>query len=354
MSDDKYIALDVHDETLVIAVLSSAGKEVQRSILPTQAQPLLSFLEGLRGRLHVTLEEGTHAAWLYDLLEGRVTELLVCDARRNAALREGSKTDARDARQLADLLRLGWLRPVYHGTRSMRPLQELAHAYEALNEDTTRAMNRLKALYRSRGIACPGRGVYAPQQRASWLERLPAGAPRLRAEWLHQQVDSTRALRRQARRALLAESRKHTVTPRLRTVPGLGPLRVARLLARLLTPQRFRTARKLWGYCGLGLITWDSAEHRWVEGRAVRRAQPPTPRGLNPNHQPRLKEIFKSAALTAIHRPGPFKDYYDQRLAQGRDPALLRLTVARKLAALVLRLWKKGGCYRADYLNSQA
>jgi hypothetical protein len=45
---------------------------------------------------------------------------------------------------------------------------------------------------------------------------------------------------------------------------------------------------------------------------------------------------------------GPFKDYYDVRVAQGRDPALLRLSVARKLAALVLSLWKKGGRYRVE------
>jgi transposase len=343
----------VHTETTAISVLSTAGREIGQSILPTQTQALLGFLEGLGGRLHVAMEEGTQAAWLYDVMEGRVAEVKVCDARRNAR-RQGSKTDLGDARNLADLLRLGGVRPVYHGARTMRPLQELAHSYRALNEDTTRAMNRIKALYRSRGIDCAGREVYRQKHRSSWLERLPAGAPRLRAELLHQQLDSTRALRRRARRELLAESRKHPGAKQLRTIPGLGPLRVALLMARLLTPHRFRTRAKLWAYVGLGLITWDSAEHRWRDGHAVRRPQPPTLRGLNRNHQPELKEIFKSATLTAIHRPGPYKDYYDQRLAQGRDPSLLRLSVARKLAALVLRIWKKGGCYQADYLKPQA
>jgi transposase len=351
VNDDKYMGMDVHTETLVSLVLNAAGKEVARSILPTQAQPLLSFLQGLRGPLHVAMEEGTQAAWLYDLMEGRVAELVVCDARRHTAVRQGSKNDFGDARNLADLLRLGGLRPVYHGARTMRPLQEWAHSYRALNEDTTRAMNRIKALYRSRGIHCAGRGVYTQKQRDAWLERLPAGAPRQRAELLHQQLDSTRALRRRARRELLAESRKHTAAARLREIPGLGPLRVALLMARLLTPHRFRTRSKLWGYTGLGLITWDSAEHHGVDGQAVRRRQPPTLRGLNRNHQPELKDIFKAATLTAIHRPGPYKDYYDQRLAQGRDPSLLRLSVARKLAALVLRIWKKGGRYQADYLK---
>ena len=86
----------------------------------------------------------------------------------------------------------------------------------------------------------------------------------------------------------------------------------------------------------------------------MRRDRPPALRSLNPNHQPHLKEIFKAAALTAIRRPGPFKDYYDQHLAAGHDPSLVRLTVTRKLAALVLKLWKQGGRYQANYGNCPA
>jgi hypothetical protein len=190
MNEDKYIAFDVHQETTVVSVLNAAGRELGTAILPTQAQALIGYLETLRGRLHLTLEEGTYSAWLYDLLEGRVGELVVCDPRRNALLREGNQTDHQDARKLADLLRTGMLRPVYHGSRSLRNLQELAHAYQALVGDTTRVMNRIKAFYRSRGIDCAGRGVYSPKQRASWLERLPAGASRLRGELLHEQAES--------------------------------------------------------------------------------------------------------------------------------------------------------------------
>jgi len=354
MSEDKYIALDLHLHTIVTSVMNVAGRQLDASIIAAQARPLLNYLAGFRGRLHVTFEEGTYAAWLYDLLEGRVAELVVCDPRHNALLREGSKTDRGDARKLADLLRTGMLRPVYHGSRSLRPLQELAHSYEALVEDTTRVMNRLKAFYRSRGVDCTGRGVYAPAQRTAWLTRLPAGASRLRAELLHAQLDQVRSLRRKARQALLKESRQQPVSARLREIPGLGPLRVALLIARVQTPHRFRTSRQFWTYVGLGLVTRASAEYRLVQGRIVRRAQPPSLRGLNPNHQPPLKAIFKSAALTALRRPGPFKDYYDTHAQQGGDPAILRVTVARKLAALTFSLWKKGGHYRAAAPKPQA
>ena len=84
-------------------------------IVETQASTLLDFLQGLRGELHVTLEEGTWAAWLYDVLKLHVAELVVCNPRRNALLKEGSKSDKVDARKLAELLRSGMLRAVYHG-----------------------------------------------------------------------------------------------------------------------------------------------------------------------------------------------------------------------------------------------
>jgi hypothetical protein len=100
----KYIGLDVHKDATSIAVLNSVGKLVMESIIETQAATLLEFLHGLRGELHVTLEEGTWAAWLYDVLKPHVQEVVVCNPRRNALLKEGSKSDKVDARKLAELL----------------------------------------------------------------------------------------------------------------------------------------------------------------------------------------------------------------------------------------------------------
>lgn len=137
--------------------------------------------------------------------------------------------------------------------------------------------------------------MYTRQQRASWL----------RGELLHDQLHHLRSLRRKARRALLEESRKQTVAARLREIPGLGPLRVALLIAGVQTPQRFRSRRNFWTYACLGLVRRGSAEYGLVEGRVVRCARAVNPRGLNPHHRPELKQLFKSAALTAIRCPGP-------------------------------------------------
>ena len=165
MDSAKYIGMDVHKETISIAVLNASGKVVMESVIETKSLTIIQFVQGLRGDLHVTLEEGTWAAWLYDLLRPHVTEVVVCDPRKNALLKTGNKSDRIDARKLAELLRSDLLRPVYHGEHGVRALKELARSYLTISGDLARVMTRLKALYRSWAIPCAGKQVYAPRHR---------------------------------------------------------------------------------------------------------------------------------------------------------------------------------------------
>ena len=194
--DIKYIGMDVHQQAIVIAVLNESGKLVMETILETKASSILQFIHGLRGELHVNWEEGTWAAWLFDLLQPQVQHVVVCNPRRNALLKEGSKSDKVDAHKLADLLRTGMLRPVYHGENGLRTLRELARIYQTISKDLTRVMNRLKALYRGWGIPCAGTQGYAPRYREEWLGKIPQTGVRRRAELLYQQLDGLQALHR--------------------------------------------------------------------------------------------------------------------------------------------------------------
>src|ERR1700730_17071803 len=205
MSSEKYIGLDVHQATISVAVMDSQGKLIMESILETKASTILEFLAGLRGTLSLTFEEGTWAAWLYDLLKPHVAHLIVCNPRKNALLKQGNKSDKIDARQLADRLRLNDLKPVYHGETGVRMLRELARSYLTVVKDLSRVMNRLKALYRSWAIPCAGGVFYYPRHGSRWWEKPPEAAPRRRAEQLYQQLDMLQHLRQQARRELLAE-----------------------------------------------------------------------------------------------------------------------------------------------------
>jgi len=81
VNSEKYIGLDVHQATISAAVMDSRGKVVMECILETKAATILEFFAGLRGTLLVTFEEGTWAAWLYDLLKPHVAQLVVCNPR---------------------------------------------------------------------------------------------------------------------------------------------------------------------------------------------------------------------------------------------------------------------------------
>src|SRR5208283_5347422 len=258
MNSIKYVGLDVHRDTISVAVLNAEGKLVMQFVIATHASTILDFLHGLRGTLHVTFEEGTHSAWLYELLVRRVAYLVVCNPRQNALLKAGSKSDAIDARKLAELLRAGLLSPVYHGQNST----------------------------------------------AAWL----------------------------------------------------GPIRAALLIGRVQTPHRFRTKRQFWAYCGLALETRSSADYGFVDGQLERRKKPGFIRGLNRNrnHNHDLKNLFKSAATAASGRDGPFRPFYENLLKKGMRAEMARLTLARKIAAITLHVWKKGEPFDAEYLKSQA
>src|SRR5215470_10102029 len=353
MKNLKYIGMDVHTATISVAVRDAAGKLIMESVIETKTSTILQFIQGLRGDLYVTFEQGTWAAWLYDLVKPYVTNIVVCNPHRNALLKEGSKSDRIDARKLAELLRAGLLRPVYHGEKGLRALKELVRAYLTIGKDLTRVMNRVKAIYRSWGIPCGGQSVYHPRHREEWLSKITHSSVRRRAELYYQQLDVLVLLRKQARQELLAESKKHKAWKLLRSIPALGPIRVAVLMAIVQTPHRFRTKRLLWKYSGFGVVTHTSADHRYVNGELQRSKKPVSVRGLDRDHNHQLKDLFKSAAIQACTSEGPFREFYNALVAKGIRADMARLTLARKIAVITLTVWKKGVAFDAKYLKPQ-
>jgi hypothetical protein len=307
----------------------------------------------MRGLIHVAFEEGTQAQWLYDLLGPLVHDVVVCNRRGQS--QQGNKADMPDADELSDLLRCGRLRAVYHGSPQRTKLKELARTYSNLVQDSTRVMLRLKALFRARAIRTPGKAVYGAAVRAAWLQQLPEAGVHFRAEMLYAHLEVLQQLRPKAKAALLTEARRDPEWDVLRSIPYFGPVRVALLLATLQTPWRFRTKRHLWAFAGFAVVTRTSSEFEIVNGRPVRRRRRQVQtRGLNRNHNPVVKEVFKAAATAASGRPGPLRDWYEGLIARGMREELARVTLARKLAAVWLHVWKHGEPYDATQLTVQA
>lgn len=348
----KYVGLDVHLENTVISVRDDSTRVIARAIVATAAEPLVAYLRPLRGSVHVAFEEGTQAQWLYDVLRPVVDQVVVCDLRGER--RRGNKGDQQDADRLSARLQRGDLRVVYHDVGSRATLREVARAYVTTVKERTSQMLRLKAIFRARGIKTKGKDVYHPAQRDAWLAQLREPGVHFRTSLLYALLDAVTPLGRDAKSRLVAEARRDPAYKRVRKIPGFGPIRTALLLAVLMSPWRFHTKRSLWAFAGLAVVTHTSAEFTTREGQPVRRARAPRTRGLNRNHHPLIKHLFKSAAVAAIRKTGPVQDRYTAYLAAGLRPELAQVNIARKLAATVLHVWKTGEAFDATKLTTLA
>jgi transposase len=339
MSNVKYVGMDVHKKITVIVVLNALGHMESHSKVKTTAENICDFFRGLSGKVEVVFEEGTHSAWLHKLIKPLVASVTVCDPRHNKLIEDGNKSDDDDAETLALLLRIGAVKAVYKGDDEQRRLKEFCRAYENLVSDATRAKNRLQAIYRGRGLD-PGRAIYRADQRQESLAKLDDEAMRFRAESLLDQLAALQELRKQAKRRFVLQVRQHPDYRILSGLPGFGPVRVGQMIATVGTPHRFRTKRQFWPYCGLAVVTRTSADYQIVEGKIIKSQKKVSTRGLNRNHNPRLKQVFKSAALTSL-RQEECKAYYQRLVAHGTRPELARVSVARKLASAALTLWQR-------------
>lgn len=348
----KYVGLDVHQATTVASVRDPSGRVIARVIVPTEASALVEFFAGMRGSIRVAFEEGTQAQWLHELLVPIADDVTVCD--RRGERRRGNKADQRDADHISRRLFTGDLRPVYHGRSDRRTLQELTRTYLNVVGDSTRVMQRIKSLFRARAIPARGKRIYTPAHRHEWVAKLPDRGARWRAEVLFAELDVLRELRPKAKAAMVAEARRDPDWEVLNRIPFFGPVRVSLILATMKTPWRFRTKRNLWAYAGLAVVTETSSEYEFVRGRPVRRRRKPLTRGLNKNHNPILKDVFKGAASAATGRPGAFQDLYLGMLERGMREEMARLTLARKFAAVTLRLWKRGEEFDPTKLTVQS
>jgi transposase len=162
------------------------------------------------------------------------------------------------------------------------------------------------------------------------------------------QYDALRVVRDQAQKELITESHRHEVTKRLESCPGVGEIRAAQIAAVVVTPERFRTRRQFWSYCGLGIVMRSTSD--WVRGPQGNwvRAMTQQTRGLNRQHNSLLKQVFKGAAKTVIqqHPNDPLHADYERMLAGGTKPNLAQVTLARKIASITFALWKKKEDYK--------
>jgi len=339
----RYIGLDVHMASTTFAVIGESGRRLGSHVVETNGQALVEQLKTIPGERHVCFEEGTQSAWLYEILSPHAEQIVVAAVFQS----RGQKNDELDAFGLAEQLRTGAIkRTVFKGAGEFRKLRELGRAHSMVVRDVVRVQNRIKAQLRSRGVAVSGKSVYSEKGREEYLARLPE-ATLGATKTLYRQYDAVEEIRRQAERDLIKEAQLHPINQVLESCPGLGPIRVAQMIPIVISPTRFRTKHQFWSYCGLGIVMRSSSD--WVPNKngGWDRAVVKKTRGLNHNHNHTLKHIFKGAATTVIaqHDGDPLNQDYQRLIKAGTKPNLAKLTLARKIAAVALSMWKSKETY---------
>jgi len=335
---ERYIGIDVHAVSCTLAVISEKGRKLKDFPVETNGQALVEAVRMIPGHKHLVIEEGLQSAWLYETLNPHVDEFVVAGITTS----RGPKSDKRDAYGLAEKLRVGNLdKHVFKAPRQFTQLRELSRTHMTLVGDVVRAQARIKSIYRSRGVLVTGVDVYSSRRRNEWLKQLPS-TTQLRATRLYDHLDFLLEQKKQAEADLLREARKHPIVKILETAPGFGPIRAARLVPIVITPHRFRTKRQFWSYCGLGIVTRSSSDWVQTADGAWIKARVPQTRGLSRQHNHFLKSIFKGAATTVItqRNKDPIHARYERLLDGGTKPTLAKLSLARMIAATVLRMWK--------------
>lgn len=327
-----YIGLDAHSATCTAVVVKEKGEILLRQTFPTTEANLIGFLERLpEGVIHLTFEECHLSQWLYITLKEHVDHLIVCNPVY-LAKKPGAKTDFRDALHLAQELRTGHLKPVYHDSSRWIELRVLVNGYLDLVQEIIRTKNRLKAVFRSEAIDTNSSNFYSTKDRA---KELSTPVARFVAESLFDQIDSLEKFKSEYREFFKKNLKKYRPIKNLTTVPGIDMIRSNVIVAVVCQPNRFKNKHLFWGYCMLVRYIQSSGGHIYGNRRSHGRAE--------------LRDVFIGAAESALRTDTKLREYYEALRAKGVAHKDARLGLARKIAALCLNLLKNNEIYQDDF-----
>ena len=330
-----YIGLDAHSQTSTGVVVDERGEIKLRKTFNTTESNLIEFVSKIPGKKSLTFEECTLSQWLFITLKDQVDELLVCNPVY-VAKKQGAKTDFRDALHLAQELRTGHLKSVYHDESHWIELRVLTNNYLSLVEEIVRTKNRLKAVFRSEVIDSSENSFYKNKERSKDLKNPNA---KFVAESLYEQIFCLERFKDEYREKFRKNLKKYKPIKNLTSVPGIDLIRASIITAVVCQPQRFKNKHQFWGYCML-------VRHIQISGGRIY--------GNKRIHgREELRNIFLGSAESALRTETSLRDHYEKLRSQGVEHKEAKLSVARKIAALTLCLLKNSDTFKNNYNELQ-
>lgn len=322
-----YIGMDAHSTNCFFVVMNGRGKILRKAKVKTCERDLVEYLEGLRGSKALTFEETTVSQWLYVLLKEKVDKLVVCNPVFNKK-RGCAKTDFLDATELAKLLRMDDLKPVFHADDELMSLRSLISGHDDLVQELTRTKNRYKALFRKSAIQLQKPKVYENQNN---IQQLPCDQQQYVATKLLRQMELLIKQKKSYEARFRANARKYKEIRLIMTIPGFGIVLSNQLVGIVISPYRFANKGKFFAYAKL-------VKHRQTsDGKVYGQTRT--------NGRPQLKAVFRIATTVVMRTESSFRRKYDDMRLRGASDRAARQAVSRALAATVLGVWKSGEKY---------
>ena len=326
----KYIGLDAHSSTCNFCVMDESGSELDSVKIVTNGRLLREYVRSISGKKKLTFEECELSSWLYEMFKNEDCELLVCNPVENKHYKK-AKTDKLDARQLANLLRGDFLKPVYHDGSEREKFRDLMSGYQQLVEDAVKIKNRYKSLFRKDGKRYIGEKVYND-------ENLLRGLNRKDLQFVGKQMCRLLKEMELCRQEYVCEIKKYSKKFKeigvLKTLPGIKDIQAAKIVAQVIEPKRFKNKHKYFSYCGLVRHQQISGDRNYGDKKIWGNRT--------------LKCVYKMAAHSALKGNTVFRKYYDHLRKNGTGHKNALNAVSRKIAAISLILWKNNVKFKPE------
>ena len=334
---EHYAGIDVSLERSSLCILDATGRIVREAKIASEPEALIGWLADLDLPLaSIGLEAGPLSQWLHAALVRAGYHSVLLETRHVKAALSAMvvKTDRKDARGIAQLLRMGWFRPVHRKSPPAQEVRALLVGRKLLQGKLLDVELSIRGILRGFGLKLGevSRGRFAAQVR-----ELVAGQPMLErvVEPMLRARDVLRAEYQVLHRAVLAIVREDAVCRRLMTVPGVGALVAVTFASAVDDPARFRRSRAVGAHFGLTPKRYQSGETD-VTG------------GISKAGDGMVRAALYEAAHAMLTRTGRFSTLkrWALEVAKRRGMKRAKVALARKLSALLHRLWVDGSEFR--------
>lgn len=334
------IGIDLHQRESQLCILDAAGGVTETRIV-TSRERFASVLSA-RAPARVLLEASTESEWVAVHLESLGLEVIVADpnyAPMYATRSRRVKTDRRDARTLADALRLGAFRPAHRTSAARRHVRAELAVRETLVRARTRFINVAKALVRREGLRVRSGTAERVAARIQELPLAPSLAAELAPLFALLEPLNTQIAAADAR--IAQHLRSDPAVARLATAPGIGPITASAVVAIADDITRFASAHQFEAYLGLVPGERSSGEKRQVGH--ITKAGNRRARYLLVEAAWRIVRgrTSETAALRA----------WTGRIALRRGKRIAIVALARRLAGIVYAMWRDGRVFDATHLR---